>query len=48
MEQGYNPSPLKWQHRVLTTGQPGNSQCYIFYLYYFHSHVDEFRSSRSN
>ena len=29
-DQGLNPHPLHWKHRVLTTGHPGKSQVIIF------------------
>ena len=28
--QGWNPRPLHWRHRVLTTGPPGKSQTHFF------------------
>ena len=41
--QGSNPGPLRWKHRVLTTGQAGNSLCVILKL--FHAFSADKRTS---
>ena len=32
-DQGSNSCPLKWKHGVLTTGPPGNSLYFLFYIF---------------
>ena len=31
LNQGWNPGPLSWKHRVLTTGPPGKPQDFYFF-----------------
>ena len=32
-DQGLNPGPLRWEHRVLSTAPPGKSPELYFYLF---------------